>query len=64
MAWFTSIYEVTLLGVSIDSNLTFKNHINELNKKASHKLQDFFYQNKKPDYFPMLLLTVSFYMLL
>ena len=34
----TSTDEVTLLGVSIDNKLTFKNHIYELSRKASYKL--------------------------
>ena len=34
----TSTDEVTLLGVSIDNKLTFKNHIDKLCRKASYKL--------------------------
>ena len=34
----TSTDEVTLLGVSIDNKLTFKNHIDKLYRKASYKL--------------------------
>ena len=30
--------EVTLLGIKIDKNLTFKKHISELCRRASHKL--------------------------
>ena len=30
--------EQVLLGITIDSNLTFKNHINSICKKASQKL--------------------------
>ena len=30
--------EVTLLGIKIDKNLTFKNHISELCRRASYKL--------------------------
>ena len=30
--------EQVLLGVTIDSNVTFENHINSICKKASHKL--------------------------
>ena len=33
----TSTNEVTLLGVSVDNKLTFKNHIDELCRKASYK---------------------------
>ena len=33
----TSTDEVTLLGVSIDNKLTFKNHIDELCRKAPYK---------------------------
>ena len=65
----TSTDEVTLLGVSIDNKLTFKNHIDELCRKASYKLHALhrirpFYQKKKPGYLRMLLLIVTFYMLL
>ena len=31
-------YEQVLLGITIDSNLTFENHINSICKKASQKL--------------------------
>ena len=34
----TSTDEVTLLGVSIDNKVTFKNHIDELYRKISYKL--------------------------
>ena len=34
----TSTDEVILLGVAIDNKLTFKNHIDELCRKASNKL--------------------------
>ena len=34
----TSTDEFTLLGVSIDNKLAFKNHIDELCRKASYKL--------------------------
>ena len=30
--------EQVLLGITIDSNLTFENHINNISKKASQKL--------------------------
>ena len=34
----TSTDQVTLLGVTIDNKLKFKNHIDELCRKASYKL--------------------------
>ena len=58
--------DVTLLGVSIDNKLTFKNHTDELCRKASYKLQDLhrirlFYQKNKLIENAFI---VSFYMLL
>ena len=53
--------EVILLGVAIDNKLRFKNHIDDVCRKASHKL---FYQKKKPGYLQMFLLMVSFFTLL
>ena len=54
--------DVTLLGVSIDNKLTFKNHTDELCRKASYKLQDLhrirlFYQKNKPSWLKMHLLS-------
>ena len=65
----TSTDEVTLLGVTNDNKLTFRNHIDELCRKASNKLHILhrirpFYQKKKLGYLEMLLLIVSLYMLL
>ena len=62
----TSTDEVTLLGVTIDNKLTFRNHIDELCRKASNKLLILrrirpFYQKKKLSYLKMLLLIVSLY---
>ena len=62
----TSTDEVTLLGVTIDNKLTFRNHIDELCRKASNKLHILrrirpFYQKKKLSYLKMLLLIVSLY---
>ena len=65
----TSTDEVTLLGVTSDNKSTFRNHIDQICRKASNKLHILrrirpFYQKKKLGYLKMLLLIVSLYMLL
>ena len=52
--------EVMLLSVTIDNNVTLKNHL--LNYAEKH--QTFFYQKKKLGYMQILLLIVSFFTLL
>ena len=65
----TSTNKVTLIGVSIDNKLTFKNHIDEVCRRTSYKI--YALRRKRPflskenlGYLRMLLLIVSFYMLL
>ena len=40
-SYIESEYEQVLLGITIDSNLTFENHISSICKKASQKLNAF-----------------------